>query len=132
MKLVNDGVHAHVFRAEIDCSAENILQYYTANVAIGANLEWLIKQYTGTIRDEMESTFQTVFDKLNTLTQKVDKMVLEEVALHKAYCKSTAKTAALKAAVDTLMKQLDEYIITLALPHPHPATSPPAMEEMII
>jgi hypothetical protein len=26
IELVNKGVHAHVFRAEIDCSAENILQ----------------------------------------------------------------------------------------------------------
>jgi hypothetical protein len=42
-ELVNDGVHAHVFGAEIDCSAENILQYCAANAAIGAHLEWLIE-----------------------------------------------------------------------------------------
>jgi hypothetical protein len=39
MELVNDGVHTHVFRAEIECSAENILQYCAANTAIGAHLE---------------------------------------------------------------------------------------------
>jgi hypothetical protein len=89
---VNEGVRAHVFGAEIDCSAENILQYCAANAAIGAHLEWLIEQCTGAIGDEMESAFQTVFDKLDNLTKKVDKMALEEVALCKAYRQSTAET----------------------------------------
>jgi hypothetical protein len=78
----------------------------------------------------MESAFQTVFDKLDNLTKKVDKMALEEVALRKAYRQSTAETAALKATVDTLTKQLDEHIVFPALPLPDPATSPSAMEEM--
>jgi hypothetical protein len=129
-ELVNEGVCTYVFRAEIDCSAENILQYCTANMAMGAYLEWVIKQYTGAIGDDMESAFQTVFDKLNNLTRKVDKMALEEVALHKAYRQSTAEIAALKATVDTLTKQLDEHIVFPALPLPDPATSPSAMEEM--
>jgi hypothetical protein len=86
IELVNKGARAHVFRAEIDCSAENILQYDVANAATGAYLEWLIEKRTGTIRDEMESTFQAVFNKLNNLTRKVDKMALQEVALCKAYC----------------------------------------------
>jgi hypothetical protein len=62
----------------------------------------------------------------------VDKIALAEVALHKAYHQSTAKTAALKATVDTLMKQLDEHIIFPALPLPDPASSPSAMEEMMM
>jgi hypothetical protein len=62
---VNAGVHAHVFGAEIDCSAENILQYCAANAAIGAHHEWLIERRTGAIGDEMESAFETVFDKLD-------------------------------------------------------------------
>jgi hypothetical protein len=127
---VNEGVRAHVFGAEIDCSAENILQYCVANVAIGAHLEWVIEQHTGAIGDEMESAFQAVFDKLDNLTRKVDKMALEEVALRKAYRQSTTETAALKATVDTLTKQLDAYIVFPALPLPDPATSPSAMEEM--
>jgi hypothetical protein len=130
MELVNDGVRANVFGAEMDGSAENILQYCAANAAIGAHLEWLIEQRTGAIGDEMESAFQTVLDKLDNLTKKVDKMALEEVALRKAYRQSTAETAALKATVDTLTKQLDEHIIFPALPLPDPATSPSAMEEM--
>jgi hypothetical protein len=130
IELVNEGAHTHVFGAEIDCSAENILQYCAANTATGAHLEWLIEKRTGAIGDEMESTFQAVFDKLDNLTRKVDKMALEEVALCKAYCQSTAETAALKATIDTLTKQLDERIILPALPLPDPVTSPSAMEEM--
>jgi hypothetical protein len=57
-------------------------------------------------------------------------MALEEVALCKAYCQSTAETAALKATVDTLMKQLDECIVILASPLLDLVTSPSAMEEM--
>jgi hypothetical protein len=129
-ELVNEGVRAHVFGAEIDCSAENILQYCAANAAIGAHLEWLIERRTGAIGDEMESAFQTVFDKLDNLTRKVDKMALEEVALRKAYRQSTPKTAALKATVETLTKQLDEHIVFPALPLPDLAPSPSVMEEM--
>jgi hypothetical protein len=77
-----------------------------------------------------EDAFQTVVDKLDNLTRKVDKMALEEVALRKAYSQSTVETAALKATVATLMKQLDEHIVFLALPLPDPTTSPSAMEEM--
>jgi hypothetical protein len=79
-----------------------------------------------------EDAFQTVIDKLDNLMRKVDKMALEEVALHKAYSQSTAETAALKATIATLTKQLDEHIIFPALPLPDPTTSPSAMEEMTI
>jgi hypothetical protein len=77
-----------------------------------------------------EDAFQAVVDKLDNLTRKVDKMALEEVALRKAYSQSTAETAALKATVATLTKQLDEHIVFPALPLPDPVTSPSAMEEM--
>jgi hypothetical protein len=78
----------------------------------------------------MEIAFQTVFDKLDNLTKKVDKMALEEVALRKAYRQSTAETAAFKATVDTLMKQLDEHIVFPALPLRDPMASSTTMEEM--
>jgi cell division protein FtsB len=80
----------------------------------------------------MESTFQIVINKLKNLMKQVDKMALEEVALHKAYRQSTAEMAALKATVDTLTKQLDKRIIILAPPLPDLATSPSAMEEMTV
>jgi regulator of replication initiation timing len=132
IELANEGARAHVFGAEIDCSAENILQYCAANAATATHLEWLLEKRTNAIGDEMESAFQTVFDKLDNLTRKVDKMALEEVALRKAYHQSTAETAALKATVDTLTKQLDERIVIPAPPLPDPATSPSAMEEMTV
>jgi uncharacterized protein YicC (UPF0701 family) len=92
------------------------------------NLLQEMARCTSAIGDEMESAFQTVLDKLENLTKQVDKMALEEVALCKAYRQSTAETAALKATVDTLTKQLDEHIVFPALPLPDPATSPSAME----
>jgi hypothetical protein len=91
-------------------------------------MEW----HTSAIGEKMESTLQTVLDKLNNLTRQVDKMAMEEVALCKAYCQSTAKTAALKATVDTLMKQLEKHIIIPAPPLLDPATSLSAMEEMTV
>jgi hypothetical protein len=77
-----------------------------------------------------EDAFQTVSDKLDNLARKVDKMALEKVALHKAYSQSIAEMAALKATVDTLMKQLDEHIVFPDLPLPDPTASSTTMEEM--
>jgi regulator of replication initiation timing len=89
-----------------------------------------MEQCTGAIGDEMESAFQEVFDKLDNLTRKVDMMALEEVALRKAYRQSIPETAALKATVDTVTKQLDEHIVFPALPLPDPTASSTTMAEM--
>jgi hypothetical protein len=96
------------------------------------NLLQEMERCTSAIGNEMESTFQTVLDKLENLTKQVDKIALEEVALRKAYRQSTAKTAALKDTVDTLIKQLNECVIIPASPLPDPVTSPSAMEEMMM
>jgi hypothetical protein len=77
-----------------------------------------------------EDTLQAVVDKLDNLMRKLDKMALEEVALRKAYSQSTAGTAALKATVATITKQLDKHIVFPALPLLDLVTSPSAMEEM--
>jgi chromosome segregation ATPase len=96
------------------------------------NLLQEVERRTSAIGDEMESAFRTVLDKLENLTKQVDKMAMEEVALRKAYRQSTAETAALKATINTLTKQLDERIVIPAPPLPDPATSPSAMEEMMV
>jgi hypothetical protein len=96
------------------------------------NLLQDVERRTSAIGDEMESAFQTVLDKLENLTNQVDKTAMEEVALRKAYRQSTAETAALKATVNTLTKQLDERIVIPAPPLPDLATSPSAMEEMTL
>jgi triosephosphate isomerase len=59
-------------------------------------------------------------------------MALEEVALLKAYRQSTTETAALKATIDTLTKQLDKCIVIPAPPLLDLATSHSAMEEMMV
>jgi phosphoglycerate-specific signal transduction histidine kinase len=87
----------HQYFDDINSKMDNLLQ----------EMEW----YTSAIGDEIESAFQIVFDKLDNLTRQVDKMALEEVALYKAYCQSTAETAALKATINTLIKQVNEHII---------------------
>jgi polyhydroxyalkanoate synthesis regulator phasin len=96
------------------------------------NLLQEMERRTSAIGDKMESTFQTVLDKLDNLRRQVDKMAMEEVALCKAYCQSTTETAALKATVDTLMKQVNDCIVIPAPPLPDPATSPSGMEEMMV
>jgi hypothetical protein len=60
----------------------------------------------------------------------VDATWTENTALREAYRASREETAALKAAVDTLTKKLEENITTTAPPSPETATSSSAMEEM--
>jgi regulator of replication initiation timing len=64
------------------------------------------------------------------LLQKMDATWTENTALREAYHASMEETAALKAAVDTLRKKLDENIATTTPPSPETATSSSAMEEM--
>jgi regulator of replication initiation timing len=94
------------------------------------NIEERVIGLSNSQQQLFEDAFQTVIDKLDNLLRKVDKMALEEVALRKAYGQSIAETAALKATVDTLTKQLDEHIIFPALPLPDHMASSTTMEEM--
>jgi hypothetical protein len=57
-------------------------------------------------------------------------MTLANTALRRAYHKSTTETAALKTAVDKLTKQLDNNIVSPALPPLEPTASSTTMEEM--
>jgi outer membrane murein-binding lipoprotein Lpp len=68
--------------------------------------------------------------KMDSLLQKMDAAWTENTALHEAYHASREEMAALKAAVDTLTKKLDENIATTAPPSPNTATSSVSMEEM--
>jgi hypothetical protein len=54
----------------------------------------------------------------------------ENIALCKAYCTSREETVALKAAMDTLTKRIDETITTTMPPSLHTVTSSTIMEEM--
>jgi hypothetical protein len=67
---------------------------------------------------------------MDSLLQKIDVAWTENTALHEAYRASSEETAILKAAVDTLMKKLNENIAISAPPYPATATTSSAMEEM--
>jgi hypothetical protein len=67
---------------------------------------------------------------MDSLLQKMDVASTENTMLREAYCASREETAALKAAVDTLTKKLDENIATTVPPSPDTATSSTSMEEM--
>jgi uncharacterized lipoprotein YajG len=56
--------------------------------------------------------------KMDSLLQKMHAAWTENTVLHEAYHASREETAAFKAAVDTLMKTLDENIATTAPPSP--------------
>jgi regulator of replication initiation timing len=68
--------------------------------------------------------------KMDSLLQKMDKAWMENTALREAYRTCREETAALKAAVETLTKKLDENIATTMPPSPDTATSSASMEEM--
>jgi hypothetical protein len=70
--------------------------------------------------------------KMDSLLQKINEAWMENTALRDAYRASREETAALKAAVDTLTKTLDENITTTAPPSPDTATSSASMEEMMM
>jgi hypothetical protein len=74
--------------------------------------------------------FDALNSKMDDLLQKMDATWTENTALREAYRASREETAALKAAVDTLTKKLEENITTTAPPSPETATSSSAMEEM--
>jgi 3-methyladenine DNA glycosylase/8-oxoguanine DNA glycosylase len=69
---------------------------------------------------------------MDNLLQKMDAAWTANTALREAYRASREETAALKAAVDTLTKKLDENIAIAAPPSPETATSSTTMEEMMI
>jgi methyl-accepting chemotaxis protein len=81
-------------------------------------------------RTRTDDHFATIEIKMDILLQKMDAAWTENIALREAYHASREETAALKAAVNTLTKKLDENIATTAPPSPETATSSSAMEEM--
>jgi hypothetical protein len=81
-------------------------------------------------RTHTDDRFAAIESKMDILLQKMDATWTENTALRAAYHASREETVALKAAVDTLMKKLDETIATPAPPSLETVTSPTAMEEM--
>jgi hypothetical protein len=122
-ELIAAAVDTIVYSAPLECGPEVIYHYSAASLCAveQAHIEnqlWLAK---------FEDTVNNNFDKL---LQKMDAAWTENTALHEAYHASREETAALRAAVDTLMKKIDETTTTSAPPSPATVTSPTAMEEM--
>jgi hemerythrin len=76
--------------------------------------------------------FDALNSKMDTLLQKMDATWTENTALREAYYATREETAAHKAAVDTLMKKLDENIAITAPPSPETVTSSTTIEEMMM
>jgi Mg2+ and Co2+ transporter CorA len=74
--------------------------------------------------------FDDVYSKMDNLLQKMDAAWTENTVLREAYHASREETAALKAAVDTLMKKLDDSITTSTPPSLGTVTSSTVIEEM--
>jgi hypothetical protein len=93
---------------------------------------YAIEQAHIEIQWHLNSFKDRVNNNFNTLLQKMDIAWVENTALCEAYCASREETAALKAAVDALMKRIDENIATTAPPSPDTMTSSTMMEEMMM
>jgi hypothetical protein len=81
-------------------------------------------------RTRTDNHFAAIESKMGILLQKMDVTWTENTVLRGAYHASREETAALKAAVDTLTKKLDETIAISAPPSLETVTSPTAIEEM--
>jgi regulator of replication initiation timing len=82
------------------------------------------------LKTDQHRLFDDVNSKMDNLLQEMDAAWTENTALREAYHASREETAALKAAVDTLMKKLDENIAITVPPSPDTVTSSTTMEEM--
>jgi predicted nuclease with TOPRIM domain len=78
-----------------------------------------------------DDRFPAIESKIDNWLQKMDAAWTENTVLNEAYRASREETAALKAAVDTLMTKLDENITISAPPSPDTATTSSMMEEMM-
>jgi hypothetical protein len=74
--------------------------------------------------------FEVINSKMDNVLQKMDGAWTENTALREAYHASREETAALQAAVDALMKKLEENTVISAPPSPDTMASSTAMEEM--
>jgi chromosome segregation ATPase len=107
-----------------------VLQWISQNIL---NLETQIQARTTRTESALATASEEnahLHSKMDSLLQKMDAAWTENTALRKAYRASREEIAALKVAIDTLMKRLDENIATTAPPLPDTTTSSTAMEEM--
>jgi septation ring formation regulator EzrA len=122
-ELIAAAVNTIVHGAPLECGPKVIYQYSAAGLCAveQAHIETQLRL------TKFEDTVNNNFDKL---LQRMDAAWTENTALREAYRTSREETAALRAAVDSLTKKIDETTTTTAPPSPATATSSTAMEEM--
>jgi hypothetical protein len=124
-------------RANIEDRLEHLLDIsMKIGHSVRANSDYITEQLgtiganIGTIDANNDDRFEALSNKMDSLLQKMDAAWTENTALREAYRASREETAALKAAVDTLTKKLDENIAISAPPSPATTTTSTTMEEM--
>jgi hypothetical protein len=122
-RLIAAAVGTFVYGDPIDCGPENHFQYSTASLCAVEQAHIEIQWHLHSFEDRVNNNF-------HKLLQQMDAAWVENTALHEAYRASRDKTAALKAAVDTLTWKTDEQLAIPAPPSPDLLASPTTMEEM--
>jgi hypothetical protein len=122
-ELIAAAIDTIVHDAPMDCGPEAIFHCSAASLCAVEQAHTEIQRCLATFEDN-------VYNSFDNLLQKMDAAWTENTALREAYLTSREETAALKAAVDTLMKRIDETITTAPPPSPGTATSSTTMAEM--
>jgi hypothetical protein len=128
--LIAAVVNTVLHDAPMDGGPEKHFQYSAASLCAidQANIE--IQQRLTTFEDNVWDSIHDMFGRLDSLLTKMDTVVNENTVLRPAYDASKQESAALKAAVDTLSRNIDEQIATPAPPAPDLTASSTTMEEM--
>jgi hypothetical protein len=84
------------------------------------------------VDDRANAHLEPFYNILEGILQRIDAVLNDNTELRAAYDASRAKTAALKATVDTLSRKLDEQIAIPAPPSPDLMASSTTMEEMMM
>jgi hypothetical protein len=128
--LMAAAVNSILHDAPMDGSPGNHFQYSAASLCAidQANIE--IQWRLTTFEDNVWDSFHAMFGRLNSLLMKMDTVINENTVLRAAYNASKQESAAVKAAVDTLSRKIDEQIAIPAPPSPDLMAASTTMEEM--
>jgi hypothetical protein len=122
-KLIEAAVGTFVYGDPIDYGPGNHFQYSAASLCAVEQAHIETQRHLHSFEERINSNF----DKL---LQKMDAAWVENTALREAYRTSREETAALKAAVDSLIQKIDEQLTIPAPPAPDLLASPTTVEEM--
>jgi hypothetical protein len=122
-ELIQDVAYAITNRERLQFGHELHFQYSAASLCAVEQAHVETQRCLITLEENVNNNF----DKL---LQKMDAAWTENTALREAYRASREETAALRAAVDSLTRKIDEQLAIPAPPSPDLLASPATMEEM--